>query len=304
MSKFDFSSTIDKIRKSFKKEERRSKQFGVGTTLLSEQIPENFIVMPDWWKEYFGVIGLEFGKIVQIAGDADTGKTSLALEAMLRAQKQGFGVLYVETEGKTTEADFVLKGIDPKGIMVVSSAITEEAFDGALRCWSEFFRDFPNEKLLFVYDSYGNTVSKRDAVLNITKDSQKPGGAAKTNRLGLNTMIARMQTDPVAILIVNYTYANIGSKGQTNAGGKALNFFSMLTLQAHRIGWIDVIRGGITVRAGAKIRWKVYKNHYAKTLLDENGKQILLPSQIDLSITVEGFKVLEVEASAEEANES
>jgi hypothetical protein len=79
----------------------------------------------------------------------------------------------------------------------------------------------------------------------------------------------------------------------------------MLTLQAHRIGWIDITRGGVKVRAGAKICWKVYKNHYAKTLLDENGKQILLPSQIDLSITVEGFKILEAIASAdEEVNES
>jgi len=304
MSKFDFSSTIEKVQKSFKKEdERRFKQFGVGTTLFAEQIPENFVVMPDWWNQYFGTIGLEFGKIVQIAGDADTGKTSLALEAMLRAQLQGVGILYVETEGKTTEADFVLKGIDPKGVMVVSSAITEEAFDGALRCWETFFKDFPKEKLLFVFDSYGNTVSKRDASLNITKQDQKPGGAAKTNRLGLNTMIARMQTDPVAILIVNYTYANIGSTGQTNAGGKALNFFSMLTLQAKRTGWIDVTRQGVKVRAGAKVCWKVYKNHYAKTLLDEEGNQILLPSQIDLSITAEGFKVLDSTTKKEEDDE-
>jgi len=294
--RFDFSSTIEKLQASVKKDEKRVGQFGLGNTLASNVStdPNDFILMPEWWKENFGVIGLQFGKIVQIAGDSDTGKTSLALEAMLRAQQQGVGVIYVETEGKTSEQDLVNKGIDPKGIMTVSSAITEEAFDGALRAWSKFYEDYPGERLLLVYDSYGNTVSQRDATIDMTKQDQKPGGAAKTNRMGINTMIARMQIDKVAVLIVNYTYSNIGNpmaKGQVNAGGKALNFFSMLTLQSTRLGWIDAVRGGKNVRLGAKVRWRVYKNHYAKTLVDENGKQILLPSYVDLSIKAEGFSV-------------
>ena len=56
----------------------------------------------------------------------------------------------------------------------------------------------------------------------------------------------------MAILIVNYTYANIGFKGQTNAGGKALNFFSTIILQSKRIGWVDITRNKVKVRAGAK----------------------------------------------------
>src|SRR4030042_3198139 len=258
-SKFDFSSTIDKIKKSMEKDDKdgRAKQFGLGSTLspASKEL-RDFIVIADWWKEYCGVPGIEFGKIVQIAGDADTGKTSLALEAMLRAQQQGFGVIYVETEGKTTELDLIEKGIDPTGIISISSSITEEAFDGALRAWNGFFKDYANEKLLLVFDSYGNTISMRDVVLDMTKASQKPGGAAKTNRMGLNTMIARMHQDPVAILIVNYTYANIGSVGQTNAGGKALNYFSMLTLQSKRLGWKDATRNKVKVRLGANVRCK------------------------------------------------
>lgn len=294
-SKFNFSSTIEKIKKSLKKDSQRVSQLGLGSTLTALSKDEkDFVVMPNWWKDYFGVIGLQFGKIVQIAGDADTGKTSLALEAILRAQQQGYGIIYVETEGKTGQNDLILKGINPQGVMTVSSGITEEAFDGALKCWSAYFEDYPDEKLLLVFDSYGNTVSKRDSVLDMTKEFQKPGGAAKTNRMGLNTMIARMLINPsVAILIVNYTYSNIGSRGQTNAGGKALNFFSILTLQSKRLGWIDVMKGGKRVRLGAKVRWRVYKNHYAKSLVDEEGNPILLPSSIDLSITSEGFKVLD-----------
>ena len=292
MGKFDFTDTINNVKESLKKDKKRAGQIGLGNTLESISMEEeDYVVMPDWWLESFGIPGIQFGKIVQIAGDSDTGKTSLALEAMKRAQEQGYGIIYVETEGKTGDADLILKGIDPSGVMTVSSGITEEAFDGALRLWDAFFEKYPNEKLLLVFDSFGNTVSMRDSALDLTKEQQRPGGAAKTNRMGINTMIARMQTDPVAVLIVNYTYDNIGSVGKVNAGGKALNFFAMLTLQAQRIGWLDATRKGKKVRLGAKVKWRVYKNHYAKALL-EDGEPVLLPPAIELSITADGFKLI------------
>lgn len=294
MSKFNFDSTLNKVQESFKKDKRRASQMGLGTSLADISTdPSDYVILPDWWHEHFGIPGLQFGKIVQIAGDSDTGKTSLALVAIKAAQEQGYGIIYVETEGKTGPADLVNAGIDPNGVMTVHSAITEEAFDGALRCWDAFFNDFPNEKLLLVYDSYGNTVSQRDSALDLTSESQKPGGAAKTNRMGINTMIARMQKDPVAVLVINYTYDNIGTVGKVNAGGKALNFFAMLTLQAQRTGWVDVTRQGKKVRLGAQVKWRVFKNHYSKALKDSEGNQILLPSEINLTITGEGFKLLE-----------
>ena len=293
MSKFNFNSTIEAVQNSLKRDKSRAENIGLGNTLKPISTdPKDYIVMPEWWKEAYGVLGLQFGKIIQIAGDSDSGKTSLALEAMKRAQEQGFGVIYVETEGKTSPQDLIQKGINPDGVMTISSAITEEAWDSSLRVWNQFFEDYPNEKLLFVFDSYGNTTSMRDSELDMTKDSQKPGGAAKTNRLGIGNLIARMVKDPVAVLIVNYNYSNIGSVGKTNAGGNALNFHAMLTIQSSRVGWIEAQQNGIKVKKGAKVRYNTFKSHYAKALVDENGNQLLFPKYIDLSITAEGFKRL------------
>ena len=56
-----------------------------------------------------------------------------------------------------------------------------------------FLKDYPNAKLLFVFDSYGNTISMRDAAIDMTKQEQKPGGTAKTNRGGINRMVAQLQ---------------------------------------------------------------------------------------------------------------
>lgn len=297
MSKFDFSSTINKIQNTLKKDERRANQFGVGSSLAKiSDDPKDYVVLPQWWKEYTGIMGIRFGNFVQIAGDPDSGKTSLSLLAMKCAQDQGFGVLYIETEGKTGEDDLISAGIDPKGVITVHTKITEEMYDGMNLAIEAFFAQFPGEKLLVVIDSYGNSLSMRDSTIELVESNAMVGGAAKTNRTGISALAAKQITDPIAVLVVNYTYDNMGSPGKTNAGGKALDFHCMLTLQSQRTGWYEKTVGGDKVRAGAFVKWRVYKNHYAKALKDESGKQILLPKEINLKISGDGLEPIEAKA--------
>lgn len=290
MGKFDFTKTIERVQNNYKKDPRMAKQVGLGDALEEISIdPADYVVMDTWWKEKFGVMGLKFGHMVQVAGKSDSGKTSISLDAMRRAQEQGFGIIYVETESKTGQEDLIAAGIDPDGVICVNSSITEEAFELGLKAWDSFFVDFPNEKLLFVYDSFGNTVSQRDSGLNMTEKGSMVGGHAKTNRLGLSAMRAKMIKDPVAVLLINRTYDNLNSPGKTNAGGDAINFFSMLTVQTARKGWYEKTVKGEKVRAGAIVIWNIYKNHYAKALRDTDGKTILLPKYVELKITGEGI---------------
>lgn len=290
MSKFDFSKTVKRVQDNYKKDQRMANQIGLGDALeeLSHD-PLDYVVMAPWWKEKFGVMGLKFGHMVQVAGKSDSGKTSISLDAMKRAQEQGYGIIYVETESKTGPEDLIAAGINPDGVICINSSITEEAFELGLKAWDSFFIDYPTEKLLFVYDSFGNTVSQRDSGLNMTEKGAMVGGHAKTNRLGLSAMRAKMIKDPVAVLLVNRTYANLNAPGMSNAGGDAINFFAMLTLQTSRKGWLEKTVKGEKMRNGAVVKWNVYKNHYAKALRDIDGKTILLPKSIELKITGDGI---------------
>lgn len=291
MSKFDFSATIEKIQNTMKTNERRQSQFGVGNSLQSvSNDPKDYVVLPQWWKDHTGVLGIKFGHYVQIAGDPDSGKTSLSLLAIKCAQEQGYGVVYVETEGKTSEDDLINAGINPKGVMTVHTKITEEMYDNMNLAVEAFFAQFPGEKLLVVLDSYGNTVSMRDSNISLVESNAMVGGPAKTNRTGISSLAAKQINDPIAVLVVNYTYDNIGSQGKTNAGGKALDFHCMLTLQSQRTGWYEKTVDKEKVRAGAFVKWRIYKNHYAKALKDEDGKQLLLPKEINLKISGDGLE--------------
>lgn len=292
MSKFDFSKTIDKVKASMGKDQRRANQFGLGTSLESISLdPADYVVLPPFFKQHFGVPGIKFGHFIQIAGEPDSGKTTLSLLAIKCAQEQGHAVIYVETEGKTGPEDLAAAGIDPNGVFVIHTKVTEEVYDGANKAIDAILADYPDAKILLIIDSYGNTVSMRDSELDLTQKVGMVGGVAKTNRMGIGAIAAKQITDPIAVLVVNYTYDNIGSVGKTNAGGKALDFHCMLTIQSQRAGWYEKTISGQKVRAGAFVKWRVYKNHYAKSLKNEDGTPILLPKECNLKISSDGIEV-------------
>lgn len=290
---FDLSKTIGKIQSSFKKDDRRASQFGLGDSLeVMSTNPEDYVVMPEWWNLNFGVLGLPFGKFVQVSGRPDSGKTTLCLIAMKAAQEQGYAIIYVETEGKTSERDLQVAGIDPKGVITINTSITEEVFDGVQKTLKAIKDDYPDAKVLLLIDSYGNTVSMKDSELDLTQKVSQVGGAAKTNRVGIGAIKSQMLKQDIACLIVNYSYANIGSVGETNAGGRALEFMCGLILNAARTGNYEMTRNGVKVKAGINGVYKVTKNHFTKGILNEDGTPKLFPKQMNFRITAEGFQYI------------
>lgn len=285
MAKFNLQKVIDNVRKLYSKQTDNFSSIGVGDNLKS-LADGNFLIMPGWWKQATNTPGIPFGSYVMIAGDSDSGKTSAAIAAMKAAQEQGIAVLYVETENKTTTNDLVNWGVDPSQVMLVKASIAEEAFDRLFEVWDAFNKEYPDDRLLVIFDSIGNVVSRHDMELNMTTTNQKPGGKGRTNRMGINILIARATKGNVATLIINYTYDNIGSPGKTNAGGKALNLFSSLTYQTSRKQWLEKTIKGDKFRVGVRVQWKLFKNHVDKA---NPG-----PKVVELDITSKGIELVGV----------
>lgn len=281
--KLDLSSLVTEVKKQFKDTPAMASKLGTGSN-LSKMTNADFIAMPKWFQEVSGVHGLPYGKMVMIAGMSDSGKTSCAIEAMKAAQQQSIPIIYVETEGKCTEADLLTWGVDPAQIMLIQSTIAEEAYELLFTMWDAFDTKYPTSPLLVIFDSIGNVISQRDAEIDLTEQDSKPGGKGKINRLALSKMIAKSSNRKTALLVSNYTYDNIGSPGKTNAGGAALNFFSSLTFQTSRKGWVEKQVQGKKVRIGAEVVWKIYKNH-----LDRAGAK---QKEFILRITSEGIQVV------------
>jgi len=281
-TKLDVNDIVNKIRASFKNEKLGYK-IGTGSNLkvLEEK---DFIKLPNWWREPTQTFGIPFGRMTIIAGQPDSGKTSLAIQAIKAAVEQGCIVIYTETEGKTTEKDFLAWGVDPNQIIVVSSVIAEEAFELTFKAWEAAKDEYPETPLLVVFDSLGNVISQRDSDIDLTEQSSQPGGKGKINRIGLNKMIAKMSEDNAAVLLITYTYDLMGSPGKKNAGGDAMNFFSILTYQTARKKWLEKTVKGEKQRIGAEVIFKLYKNHINK---ENPGKK-----EIYFQITKEGMSYI------------
>ena len=286
--KFDYAKIIETRQKNAKKGELVTLCTADEMPVLSSS-PADFVVMPDWFKVAYGVIGLPHGRVVQWAGQSDSGKSSIALLAMKMAQDQGIGVAYMETEAKTTGDDMKKWGVEPSGVIMDHAVLTEDAWEKSFAMIDSFFETYPGERLLFIFDSYGNTTSLHDENLDLMKDHQKPGGHAKTNRAALGKLKAKMSKNLISVLIINYNYANMGSVGRTNAGGEALGFHSSLIVQSSRKAWIERTKGGQKVRVGAMMNWQTTKNHLVKGGIDAEGN--FLPKDVEISITADGIKL-------------
>lgn len=284
MPKIDLNKVLENAQKLYNKNPKKLANTGLGSKLRGVTEDSNFLLMPKWWQQATNTKGLPFGKIVMIAGDSDSGKTSCSIEAMKAAQAQNVGILYVETEGKTSKEDLVNWGVDPDQVLLVQESIAERAFEAMFVLWDQFFKAYPKEKLLVIFDSLGNVVSQRDSEIDLETANQKPGGKGQINRLGLNKLVAKRDEHDVAVLIINYTYDNIGSPGKTNAGGKAVNFFSSLTYQTSRKMWLEKTVKGEKVRTGVRVQWKLFKNH-----LDKSNPG---PKVVELDITSAGFEMV------------
>lgn len=283
MTKFDMASIVEDVRKAIKDENKACK---IGTGNALRQLTEaDFIKMPEWWQKATNTHGIAFGRMTLIAGGSDSGKTSVAIQAMRAAQEQGCGIIYAETESKTNEQDFIEWGVDPSQVIVVQSTVAEELFTRLYDAWDKFKEVYPDDHLLVVIDSIGNMVSMRDVELDLMEQSSQMGQKGKFNRLALSTMISRMHEDNTAVLLISYTYDNMGSPGKTNAGGNALNFYSSLTYQTSRKGWYERTIKGEKVRVGADVSWKLTKNHINKA---NPG-----PKEVTFRITAEGIEYLD-----------
>lgn len=281
MPKYNLGKVVENAQKLYNKTSDKVANIGLGSNLRG-MADADYVMMPNWWVQATNTKGIPFGKIVMIAGDSDSGKTSCAIAAMKAAQNQDVAVLYVETENKTSTKDMLDWGVDPDQIMLVQESIAERAFEAMFALWDNFFKTYPDGRLLVIFDSLGNVVSKRDSEIDLNSENQKPGGKGQINRLGLNKLVAKRDDSEVAVLIVNYTYANIGSPGKTNAGGKAVNFFSSLTYQTTRKGWVEKTIKGEKVRVGALVQWTLFKNHINKA---NPG-----PKSVTLKITSDGIE--------------
>lgn len=255
--KLNTSDLANKLKASYKAKKRDESIVGTGEDL---PLPKFWIKAPAPIDRLLARVGYGTSKIYQIAGRPNSGKTTLAMMAMIQAQKDGFYVILVDTEKKFSIERYEKMGGSPKDINAIFPANLEEAFV-AIDEHTNLILAYDSEaRILIVFDSLGGTPSQAETEADADQSIQLATAAKVIGRF-LRIFVQKLYRSNITLLFINQVYANIGSHGYSNKGGDSPEFFSSAIMQLTRTGDYTRVVKGEKVNDGIYVKAKITKNH-------------------------------------------
>jgi RecA/RadA recombinase len=277
MSKLNLQDIVKKTQALYGKDKQGAAMIVTGSTLTRPTKPEEFVVLPKDhpWRALTGLMGLPFNYIVQIAGAYDSGKSTIASEFMVAAQKQNTYVVQIDAEKKFDKIRFTAMGGNPDDILLVVTSTIRKAAGGAFKFIDTIKAADPTAKILLVHDSIGGSVSRAraDHAIDAEKENQ-PGSEAVENSNYMKHLIAYMDKypDSIAVILLNQMTDKIGfgQKGQSRSGGHKISFHSSLILELKKVKTLTKMVNKVEKKQGIITQVKIDKSHFEQGVYKMN----------------------------------
>lgn len=272
MAKVDINKIVSDMQKLYAKEKRVQSLICTGGSVKAEYTLEDTSPLPEGnpLRTLLGLPGIPYNKIIQVVGKPDCGKSTLAAEAIVSAQKHKVQVVLWDSEDKFDSGRLKTMGGDPSEVLLVK---TNEILKGAelVRRYITAIKDQDrNAKILLVWDSVGGSQSRSHAEREL--DSEKhaqPGQDAKENGSVMKMLVALINKypDSIAVYMANQSYAKIGfmQKGDAAAGGTKIEYHSSFIVFLKRIKVMTNTVNKILTKSGIVTRATVTKNHLSQS---------------------------------------
>lgn len=288
MPTIDLEAVLGDVKKLYAKDKKSQDMIIAG---ISDQVytADDGIPLPEGhiMRELVGIPCLPYGKIVQFAGNPDTGKSTCAASTMAAAQAAGFQVILWETEGKFDATRLRHFGGDPSKIAFVKTNEILQGAEKVRKIITALKARYPDLKILLVWDSIGGSQSRSHADRELDNEkSGQPGQDAKENASVMKMIAALFNKypDSICVYAANQVYAKIGmfQFGDAQSGGKKVEFYSSLIVVLKRKKTLTKLVKGIKMKTGIITQATVQKNHL--------GQSELSVHQMDFEITASGVK--------------
>ncbi|HMM78615.1 MAG TPA: recombinase RecA [Pyrinomonadaceae bacterium] len=201
-----------------------------------------------------GVGGFPRGRIVEVYGPESSGKTTLALQVVASAQRDGGVCAYIDAE-HAMDPEYAGKlGVNIDDMLISQPDSGEQALEIA----ETLVRS--NSVDVIVIDSVAALVPR--AELDGEMGDSLPGLQARLMSQALRKITAIVANSRTCFIFINQLREKIGvffGSPETTTGGKALKFYSSVRLDIRRIG---AIKDADKV-VGNRTRVKVVKNKCA-----------------------------------------
>ncbi len=201
-----------------------------------------------------GVGGFPRGRVVEIFGPESSGKTTIALQVIAQAQKQGGMAAFVDAEHALDPIYAAKLGVDVDNLLVSQPDYGEQALEIA----EALVRS--NAVDVLVVDSVAALVPK--AELDGEMGDSHVGLQARLMSQALRKLTGIVAKSNTCLVFINQIREKIGvmfGNPETTTGGRALKFYASVRIDIRRIA---AIKDGDSV-VGSRTRVKVVKNKVA-----------------------------------------
>ena len=201
-----------------------------------------------------GIGGLPRGRVVEIYGPESSGKTTLTLQAIAEAQKEGGTCAFIDAEHALDPIYAEALGVNTDELLVSQPDTGEQA----LEICDMIVRSGAVD--LVVIDSVAALTPK--AEIEGEMGDSHVGLQARLMRQALRKMTANIKNSNTTVMFINQIRMKIGvmfGSPETTTGGNALKFYSSVRLDIRRIG---AVKDADEV-VGNETRVKVVKNKVA-----------------------------------------
>jgi recombination protein RecA len=201
-----------------------------------------------------GVGGLPRGRVVEIFGPESSGKTTLALNVVAQAQKQGGKAAFIDAE-HAMDPEYAKKlGVDVNELLISQPDSGEEALN--------ILESLVRSGMISVVVVDSVAALTPQAELEGEMGEQHVGRQARMMGQALRKLTAAASNSQTLIIFINQIRMKIGimfGNPETTPGGRALPFAASVRIDIRRIA--QVKKGNHVV--GNRVKAKVVKNKVA-----------------------------------------
>lgn len=186
--------------------------------------------------------GIPVGRVLELYGDASSGKSSLASHIISSYQKLGKLCMYVDVEHALDTTYMSYCGVDLNNICIVSPNTGEEALE-AIRVGMRLEDSNKQPVLnLVVLDSVAALVPAADMEEKKEIGTTMIGSLARLMSTSLKQLVTIAAEKNITIILLNQergtNLTGYGAKSGTT-GGKAVQYYSSIRLDLNRVEWIE-----------------------------------------------------------------
>jgi len=202
-----------------------------------------------------GIGGVPVGRIIEIFGPESSGKTTLALQIIASAQKEGKICAFIDAEHALDVLYAKNLGVDVENLLVSQPDFGEQALDILETLARSGAVD------VIVVDSVAALTPK--AEIEGEMSEQQMGLQARLMSKALRKITGVLHKTDTTVIFINQIRMKIGTMGygnpETTTGGNALKFYASVRVDVRRVATLKQADAQI----GNRVKAKVIKNKVA-----------------------------------------